>query len=55
MNSELLLKTLEKEKIVRKWERKKWKNNLKDFSWVLFFAGEEFNQELSQNQENKKK
>lgn len=50
MNSKLLLK-IAKEKKFRGWKWEKDENNLKDFSWVLFFAGEEFNQELSQNQE----
>jgi hypothetical protein len=52
MNKGLLLETLKKNQVVRKLL--KGENNqdsLKNSSRVLFFAGEEFNQELSQNQE----
>jgi len=51
MNSSKLLTTLEKEKIVRQKKLEKDKDNIKNYSWVLFFAGEEFNQELAGNQE----
>ena len=51
MNKELLLETLQKEKKVRSQKREK----RQDFSWILFFAGEEYNQELSNNQEIQKK
>jgi len=51
MNSSKLLTTLEKEKIVRQKKLEKDKDNIKNNSWVLFFAGEEFNQELAGNQE----
>lgn len=53
MSNDLLSTTLEKEKKIRKKKVKKDKDSIKDFSWVLFFAGEEFNQELTQNQETK--
>lgn len=48
MNSETLLeKTLNNEEVIRK-------ANTKGFSWVLFFAGEEFNQELDKNERRDK-
>jgi hypothetical protein len=45
MNSKTLLdRTLRNENTIRR-------ENVKNFSWVLFFAGEEFNQELAKNNE----
>lgn len=43
----LLTKTLDNENNVRQ-------KNTKGFSWVLFFAGEEFNQELAKNESQRK-
>ncbi|CFW93005.1 protein of unknown function [endosymbiont DhMRE of Dentiscutata heterogama] len=49
MNNEtLLIKTLNKEKKVKKKAQKEGIS--KNFSWVLFFAGEEYNQELAQQE-----
>jgi hypothetical protein len=54
MNRKLLLETIkDKERTRRKLKEKVGK--IKNFSWVIFFAGEEFNQELSGNQELQKK
>ena len=54
MNKELLLETIKTEKSVRQEKRKKDSKNIKDFSWVPFFAGEEYNQILAQEQELQK-
>src|SRR5688572_1415510 len=54
MNKELLLETIKTEKSVRQEKRKKDSKNIKDFSWVSFFAGEEYNQILAQEQELQK-
>ncbi|CAG8837650.1 11609_t:CDS:2, partial [Racocetra persica] len=49
MTSEtLLLETLNKEKKVK--QKTQQERISKNFSWVLFFAGEEYNQELSQQE-----
>ncbi|CAG8719448.1 14126_t:CDS:1, partial [Racocetra persica] len=49
MTSEtLLLETLNKEKKVKQKAQKEGIS--KNFSWVLFFAGEEYNQELAQQE-----
>ena len=55
MNKELLLKTIEVKEKARKKISSKDKNNKKNFSWVSYFAGEEYNQELTQNHELQKK
>jgi hypothetical protein len=44
----LLTETLNNEDKVRQ-------KNTKGFSWVLFFAGEEFNQELDKNERGDKR
>lgn len=56
MNSNLLSIALEKKKIVKKklTESKDFKKDFEDSSWVLFFTGEEFNEELNKNQEIRK-
>ncbi len=54
MNKELLLETIKTEKSVRQEKREKDSKNIKDFSWVPFFAGEEYNQILAQEQELQK-
>ncbi len=54
MNKELLLETIKIEKVVRGKKREKDNDNIKEFSWVPFFAGEEYNQVLAQNQELQK-
>lgn len=56
MNSELLEKILKEERKTRQKKiKEKDPNNVKDFSWVRFFTGEEFNQALAQNQTIPKK
>lgn len=48
MDSKTLLdKTLSNEDTIRE-------KNTKGFSWVLFFAGEEFNQELAEKESQRK-
>ena len=46
--NKLLEETLAKEKIARKYKEGQADGNIKDFSLVLYFAGEEYNQELAQ-------
>jgi hypothetical protein len=46
--NKLLEETLAKEKIARKYKKGQAGGNIKDFSLVLYFAGEEYNQELAQ-------
>jgi len=43
-----LEETLIKEKIARTYKKNQPNGNIKDFSWVLYFAGEEYNHELAQ-------
>ena len=54
MINELLKKTLEREEKVRKKVKEKGKS-IRHYSWVPFFAGEEFNQEILSYQEIKNK
>ncbi|RHZ37530.1 AAA family ATPase [endosymbiont GvMRE of Glomus versiforme] len=49
--NKLLEETLVKEKISRKCKKAQDKDNVKDFSWVLYFVGEEYNQELAQKEQ----
>src|SRR4051794_21495650 len=51
MNRELLLATLKEKTQVRKKILEKDSSNAKEFSSISYFAGEEYNQELAQNQE----
>jgi hypothetical protein len=53
MSEGLLLETLKKEKTIREKIKKGDRDAVKNFSWVPFFAGEEFNQTLTTNQEIK--
>ena len=46
-----LEETLAKERIVRKYKKTQGNNNIKDYSWVLYLAGEEYNQELAQKEQ----
>lgn len=55
MNDNLLKATLEKEKIIRNKIKEGDENAIKNFSWVPFFAGEEFNQILATDQDIKNK
>ena len=55
MNKELLLKTVKKTEAFWEWTKKNDEDNINRFPRVLFFAGEEYNQELARNQELQKK
>jgi len=55
MNKELLSKSVEETETFWEWTKKNDKGNINRFPRTIFFAGEEYNQELVQNQDLQKK
>ncbi|WNE41229.1 MAG: hypothetical protein mread185_000686 [Mycoplasmataceae bacterium] len=55
MNKELLLENIKERELARKTKAKKDIDGIRKLSWVSYFAGEDYNEDLSQNQELKAK